>query len=122
MTSAPIVAQILTRLGARTRASSDRPVATLGFVNSSAGDRLTYAVDEFWVRQATKDTAIAGIVVPPEHADRIVDERPDLWVFAADEPAAAFWQTHNLLSVETDFYGRRRGEPPRIHPTARIAA
>ena len=92
----------------------DALVTNLGFVSALGPNTLTFATTERHVEAAIRGGC--GALVVPATLSSCVPV--DVGLIESDAPARTFWEIHQLLSLQTDFYGA--DEETRIHRHARV--
>jgi len=90
---------------------------SLGALSNPTAARLVFLEEAVWAPRLLGDRDVACVVTTPELVG-LLDTRPDLGIAFADDPRIGFFEFHNHLVRNTQFYWT--DFPTEIHPTARI--
>ncbi len=93
----------------------DGEFASLGFISDPQEGMLTFVESRRFAARAAACPQTACVLTRPE----LIDSFPErIGIAVADDPRRRFFEIHNLLATETDFYGC--DVPSSIHETARL--
>lgn len=106
------------RIGAR-RLLREGVFETVGALTNLTPGRLVFLEEPKWAPRLLPQDDISCVITRPDLVD-LLEDRPDLGIALADDPRISFFELHNHLARNTDFYWR--DFPTEIHPTARIAS
>jgi len=99
----------------------DKDFSFLGSVKRDKDNLLAFVEDEENLKLALKNEKIVCLITKEEFKDSI---KNDIGVGFADNPRKAFYDIHQYLFEETDFYKRevvkKIGQNAKIHPSAII--
>lgn len=100
----------------------DGEFESLGFITHKAPAMLVFLEDRKYLAALLDNPLVACIIAQ----EQFVNDLPEHFgVGVCDCPRRAFYQLHNFLATETEFYGTsypsRISGKARIHPTAHIA-
>lgn len=94
----------------------------LGLLDDNSPKLLAYICNQKYLIQAKQTPHITAVIVPPE----LVATVPPNWgIIVANDPRICFFEIHNTLCAQTEFYGPKIPSSidpsATIHPTAYIA-
>jgi len=82
---------------------------------------LTYAVNMMFLQQALNNPAIRGIFISPELVEYFTEKESDKISLISDNPIKHFFQLHNDLYENTEFYKARSNKQQVIPSSCKVS-